>query len=323
MATAVDRRGAVGRVPRLLDRASATPWYRSKLLHLALGLAVAVLTVVFASDRATTGARSALDARLLAAGAGADAAVVAVESEQLTAVRAIAFTEGVGAALARGDEASLRRLVVPVQANSTVPMVDVVRPDGQVVLAVRSEGAPGPVKSRAGLGALADALRQANGPRGGRLTEVVLFRSGPTLVTVGAVTQGETAVGAVLAMTPLANVLGRLAQQVGADLTAYDAWGDPIATTAPFTPVPVARDVAQALVAGGAVATRYVHAGRREKLGRLIVDHQAAAVLGVSVDDRSNVSGRVVAIFAALGLVCTVVILATFWARFVITRREA
>lgn len=323
MATVVDRRGAAGRARRLLERGSTVPWYRSKLLHLALGLAVAALTVVFASDRATSGARAALDARLVAAGAGADAAVVAVESEQLTAVRAIAFTDGVAAALAGGDVATLRSLVVPLQANSTVPMVDVVRPDGHVVLAVRSQGAPAPVSSRRGLRALAEALRQAHGPRGGRLSEVILFRSGPTLITISAITDGGAAVGAVLAMTPLANVLGRLAQQVGADLTAYDVDGDPIATTAPFTPAPVARDVAQALVAGGAVATRSVHAGRREKLGRLIVDHQAAAVLGVSLADGSGASGRLVAIFAAFGLACTVAILATFWARIVITRRGA
>ena len=67
--------------------------------------------------------------------------------------------------------------------------------------------------------------------------------------------------------------------------------------------------------------TRYVYADHREKLGRLIVDHTAQAVLGVSLEDDSNVVGRTVAIYCVIGLICTVLILATFWARVVNARR--
>lgn len=297
------------------------PLHRKKELHLLVGLLVAVLTVAFAAARAADGARSVLDARLLQAGAGVDAGVVDVESEQLAVVREIAFTQGVAQDVAAHDPHALDRLVAPLQANSTVPMVDVVLPDGRVLLALRSKGAPRPVSSRAGLPALAWSLRHAAGARGGRLSQVVVFRSGAALVTVGAVLEGTTPVGVVLAMTPLASVLGRLSQEVGGDLTVYDRFGEPLDTTATLRPPPLGTSTAEAVLAGGAVQTRDFQGGYREKLGRLIVDHAPNAVLGVSLRDDSDSVGRTVAIYAVIGLLSTVLILATFWARFVDARR--
>jgi hypothetical protein len=304
------------------EHAARRPWYMRRELHAAAVLIVAVLTVLFAGQRATAGARAVLDDRLTQAGADADAALVAIESEQLAAVRGVAFTHGVGSALARADGAKLNEIVTPLQANSTVPMVDVVETDGQVLLAVRSKGAPPPVASRKGLRALEQSLATAHGPRGGRLSEIVIYRSGPTLLTIGPILYRGKPVGAVLAMTPLADVLGRLQQEVGADLTAYDSLGDPIATTASFQPKPVPSEVAQTLMGGGAIVTRYVYADHREKLGRLIVEHQPDAVLGVSLEDDSNVTGRWVSIYVAIGFLGAGVILAAYWSRMILNRRR-
>jgi hypothetical protein len=313
------------RRPRYEQRTAARrePLYRKKELHLLVGVIVAALTVAFASQRATDGARAALDDRLVHAGAGVDAGIVDVESEQLSAVRSIAFTPGVAADLSALNGPALNKLVAPLQANSTVPMVDMVVPDGRVLLAVRSKGAPLPVRSHAGLPALHWALTHAHGARGGRLSQIVVFkRGGATLVTISPVMSGSRPAGAVMAMTPLANVLGRLSQEVWADLTVYDANGFAVATTADFIPAQLGQADAQALVAGGAIETRRVYADHREKLGRLIVDHTAQAVLGVSLEDDSNVVGRMVAIYAVIGLICTVLILATFWARVANARRR-
>jgi len=290
-------------------------WYLRRELHLVAGILVAILTVYFAGQRATAGARATLDDRLVQSGAGADAGIVGIESEQLSAVREVAFTQGVGAAVVARDGSALNRLVTPLQANSTVPMIDVVDTNGRVLLAVRSKGAPAPVASRKGLDALRRALSGAHGPRGGRLSEIVVFRSGPTLLTISAIVRGSTPVGAVLAMTPLADVLGRIAQEINVELTAYDANGDPIATTASFDPKPIGSDTARTLLGGGAIGTRYNWADHREKLGRLIVDHQPDAVLGVSLEDESGGTGRAVSIYTALGILCTFAIFASFWAR--------
>ena len=298
-------------------------WYERPWLHLAVGLLVAVLAIVWAGQRAADGVRANLDARLRDAGAGADAALVTVEAEQLSALRAITFTTGVGAALARRDAATLNRLVAPLQANSGVPMVDVILPGGRVELAVRSKGAPAPVASRAGMPAIAQALREARGSRGGRFTEVVIFRSGPTIVTIGPVASAGRPAGVVAVMTPLADALGRLSQQVGANLTAYWTDGVPIATTAPFRPPPVAPDVARGLIGGAAISTRYVDGQVREVLGRLILDHQADAVLGASLPDNSAATGRATRLYAALGLIGAVLIFSSFWVRIANRRWSA
>jgi hypothetical protein len=308
---------AVAERPQPQAAAASASFNWRKALHLLVGVAVAALTVWFAFVQATNGARNVLDDRLIHAGAGVDAGIVDVESEQLSVARAVAFTPGVAQDLAAQDGPALNQLVAPLQANSTVPMVDMVVPDGRVLLAVRSKGAPLPVRTHAGLQALTYALNHANGLRGGRLSEIVIFqRGGATLVTISPVTSGGRPVGAVLAMTPLAYVLGRLSQEVGANLTAYDQNGAPVATTAPFTPKPLPFGEAKALLDGSAIETRYVSGNEREWLGRLIVDHEANAVLGVSLPDNSAAVERSVLVYTLIGLMCTVIVLATFWERF-------
>ena len=292
-------------------------WYRRRWLHLALGLLVAFAAITWAGQRATDGVRANLDVRLRDAGAGADAALVTLESEHLSALRAITFTRGVARSLAERDPTTLNDLVAPLQANSNVPMVDVVLPNGRVELAIRSKGAPAPVASRAGMPAIKQAMREARGARGGRFTELVIFRSGPTIVTIGPLLYAQKPVGVVLVMTPLADALGRLSQEVGTNLTAYAANGTPIATTAAFRPRSVEPDVARALVGGAAISIRYVHGNDREALGRLILDHQADAVLGVSLNDNSEATGWAVRLYAALGLIGAVLIFVSFSVRIV------
>jgi hypothetical protein len=290
-------------------------WYQRRRLALILGLVIAVLAVTWAGQRAQQGVLSNLDARLRDAGAGADAALVTLEAEQLSATRSITFTAGIGQALAAYDPAKLNELVTPLQANSGVPMVDIVLPDGRVAFAVRSKGAPAPVRSRKGLPAIRGAIRQARGRRGGRFSEIVIFKSGPTILTIGPIMVGNRAAGVALVMTPLADALGRLSQQVQANLTAYDSAGIPIATTDVHVPQAVKPDTAHALIGGGAIEMRYIHGDDREALGRLIVDHTPDAVLGVSLEDNSPVTRNAVMLYAALGLIGTILILGTFWAR--------
>lgn len=299
-----------------------TRWFARSSLHLILGLIVAILAVFWAGQRGTQGVRDNLDARLAAAGAGTNAALVGVEADQLTTLRSITFTQEMGPALAKINAAELNSIVTPLQANSSSPMVDVSLPSGKIVLAVRSKGAPAPVASRAGLPALKQAISQAKGTRGGRFSELVIFKSGPTILTIGPVMDGGKAVGAVLVMTPLADALGRISQEVGADLTAYDSDGVPIATTVPFQPRAVDEDTARALIGGAPIELRYVYGKHREALGRLIIDHQPDAVLGVSLYDNSEVTGHAVELYAALGLLGAILIFTALWIRVTNRRRN-
>ncbi|HEX3807204.1 MAG TPA: hypothetical protein VHV52_10535 [Gaiellaceae bacterium] len=297
-------------------------WYRRPWTHLILGLLVAILAITWTGERARQGVLDNLDARLRDAGAGVDAGMITVEAEQLSALRSIEFTNGVPQALEETNADELNRLVTPLQANSGVPMVDVVEPTGRVIFAVRSKGAPRPVASRAGMPAIAQAMREARGARGGRFSELVIFKTGPTFVTIGPLMIQKDPVGVVLVMTPLADVLGRLSQEVRTDLTAYTQTGVPIATTSVGTPTRVSLDTAKTLIGGGAVINRFTAGGTREALGRLIIDHEAAAVLGVSLHDNSPATRRAVILYSLLGLLATVILIATFWARVHHTRAE-
>jgi hypothetical protein len=298
-------------------------WYRRPWTHLVLGLIVAILAVSWTGERARQGVLDNLDTRLRDAGAGADAGLVDLEAEQLSALRSIEFTRGIPQALEETDPDTLNRLVTPLQANSGAPMVDIVQPSGRVVFAVRSKGAPRPVASRAGMPAIAQAMREAHGARGGRFSELVIFKSGPTFVTAGPLMIQNDPVGVVLVMTPLADVLGRLSQEVRTDLTAYTTDGAPIATTSVRDPARLSPVTARSLVGGGAIVYRFEHGSTREALGRLIIDHEAAAVLGVSLHDNSPVTRRAVILYSALGLLATVILIATFWARVHQARDEA
>jgi len=290
-------------------------WYGRGWLYLGLGLLVAVLSVTWAGQRAAQGVRDNLDARLRDAGAGADAALVTLEAEQLSALRAITFTQGVGIAVSTRDTRTLNRLVTPLQANADVPMVDIVTPDGRVLLAVRSKGAPLPVASRAGMPAIAQSLNEARGVRGGRFSEVVILKTGPVVLTIGPILDAGVPVGTALVMTPLADALGRLSQQVGTDLTAYDTRGVPIATTTIYRPRNVLPNDARALIGGGPIITRVVQGDDREALGRMIIDHQPVAVLGVTLEDNSWVTGRAVVAYAGIGMIGASLLLAVFWLR--------
>src|SRR5215211_4855965 len=85
-------------------------------LLLVLGLAVAVS---FVAVRLTAGAlQSRMDNRLIEAGQATSDGLVAVEDQQIGQLRAMAFTDGVAAALAAHDRARLTALLRPHWANA-------------------------------------------------------------------------------------------------------------------------------------------------------------------------------------------------------------
>lgn len=283
---------------------------RRRRRQVTLAALLATIAVLLAGALAADGVRAQIDARLRAAGAGANSGLVSVESEQLSLLRAITFTTGVSAALSAHSSRQLDRLVTPLQVNSGVPMVDVVLPDGTVVLAVRSKGAPSPVATRRGLQALRRSLAGAHGNRGGRFTEVVTLQGAPTLLTIGPVVVGHKPVGAVLVMTPLADVLARLATEVGAVLTSYSPEGLPLATTARGTPPPLVPITASQLFNNGKVIIRETPGDTREAVGRLMVDHEAETLLGVAEPDDSLVTELLVDLCGLIGLVLAAALLA-------------
>lgn len=275
---------------------------RRRRRQLAVGSLLAVVAVLVSGVVARDAVLAQIDARIRAAGAGANSGLVAIEAEQLNLLRAITFTAGVGAALKAESSTALNSLATPLQVNSGVPMVDIVLRDGRVILAIRSTGAPRPVASRHGLAALARSFAQSHGIRGGRFSEIVTLQSSPTLLTIGPVIYGGAKVGAILVMTPLADVLGRLAGEVRTILTSYNGYGLPIATTSARPPEALAPITASSLLKDGRVAFRETPGSLREAVGGLIVDHRTATLLGVSAPDDSRLAELLVDLVGLVGL---------------------
>jgi hypothetical protein len=275
---------------------------RKRRRQITAGVLLALIAVLIAGAVAKAGVEAQIDARIRAAGAGANSGLVAIESEQLSLLRAMTFTNGVAAAIKAESSTELNRLTTPLQVNSGVPMVDIVLHDGQVVLAIRSKGAPRPVASRHGLAALSESFARSRGVRGGRFSEIVTLQNSPTLLTIGPVIYGNEKVGAILVMTPLADVLGRLSSEVRATLSSYNSYGLPIVTTSPTRPQALAPFTASMLLQNGHVIFRGVPDSNREAVGRLIVDHHAATLLGVSVPDDSLLTEILVDLIGITGL---------------------
>lgn len=297
--------------------ATARPPHRRRGLLLAVAAAVAFVAVLVSGLVAAGAVEAQIDARLRAAGAGANSGLVAVEAEQLALLREITFTSGVGADLAAKDSRALDRVVTPLQVNSGVPMVDLVLPGGVVVLAVRSAGAPPPVKSRRGVLAVGQAITEARGARGGRFSEVLTLQGAPVLLTIGPALDGSRPVGAIMVMTPLADVLARLSAEAGATFTTYSRRGDPTATTSRTTPAALSPEQ-DSVFRTGPVVMRAAAGGTREMLGRLVVDHSPAAILGVSLHDGSFQTELAVDAAGLIGLLVAAVI-----AALALRRRDA
>jgi hypothetical protein len=303
----------IGREPDEVDEPKETE-RRSRRAWITICAVIGLIAVLIAGELARSGVQAQINARLRADGAGANTGLIAIEANQLSLLRAVTYTSGFPVALARADANELNALVTPLQANSGVPMLDIINNRGQVIFAVRSHGAPAPVASRKGVPAVAQSLKEAHNAQGGRFSEIAVLQNSPTLITIGPILYNDSPVGLVLTMTPLADVLGELAGETGVTLTAYNKSGQPIATTTPSNLPAISDADATTLMATGNVQFREI-GSHRESLGRLIVDHTANAVLGVSMSDDSLVTELIVDLVGVLGLALVIVLMSWPWFR--------
>ena len=255
-----------------------------------------------------------LDARLADAGVRVEDEVLTLEREHLILLRAITYTQGLPEALATSDATALQRLVTPLQANADIPLVDVVDKDGMVVLAVRGEGAPAPTASRAEWTAVQRALAGQRDAQGERQAALVLAPEGPLLATAGAVRLHERIVGAVVAATPLTDLIDRAGGSCPPSVTIYTLDGWPVATNSDTAPPAIPPSLAATIVSADAPSIpRSVSIGtslHRELLGRFIVRQEVAGLLGVALPDNSWAMAFAVALPVFACLPATLVALA-------------
>lgn len=206
------------------------------LPYLVVVVCVAV-AMTFVTVRLTVGAlQERIDNRLIEAGRVTSDALVAIEEQQLTQLRAMVFTQGVAKALVEQDRPALTTLLRPHWANAQLATLIAFDHRGQPLLAW--EHAPN-----------ADAARPpvdreiANLPDWWLVQQVIVGRSDAfgdkfsafheqQLYTSAPVVQNGQVVGGLIVGLPLDQLLNRLQGSSQASFTTfYNAQGEAIATT--------------------------------------------------------------------------------------------
>lgn len=285
------------------DDVRRRPW-----TQLLIAVIAALLAIYLAGQTAARMWLEDLDARLLDAGAGANAAAIVLEREHLEAYRAIAYSDGFAADLAALDVLAIEERIQPVDANHAIPMIDIIDDQNRVVFAFRAAGAVRPVyRERRSVEIVRQALAGERDDYGERFTALIATDEGPLIATAGPVRSDGEIVGAVLLMTPLDELLSLGRNLHGSHLTAYSLErGDPLATTTPIRPRTLETGLRATLAHPEELpyATRFRVGGNphREQIAALTIRHRPAALLGAALPDRSRQVAWNVMTIVALGM---------------------
>lgn len=167
--------------------------------------------------------------------------LVRKEREHLEIARAIAYTEGVGAAVQSADQATLKGLVEPIVANAAVERVEVMDAQGVRLTALKLADAasltyePAPESDTPGEWPLVQrVLRGDSDELGDKYAQIIETSEGFVLWTAGPVFAGDGRVGAVLVGTNLETFVNQSKAEALADVTVYDFTGNPLASTFPI-----------------------------------------------------------------------------------------
>lgn len=165
--------------------------------------------------------------------------VVNLEETHLTALRAIAFTQGVPEAIAARDAAALRALVYPQALNNQLYFVEVLDAAGKPLLSLHSPQPAqvdytGELYPEVGGWAISQRVLQRQvDALGDKYSEIVKTGWGTTLYTAGPVTVNDQLHGVVLVGTPVDILLPLLGRSSIADISLYNPQGSLAATTLP------------------------------------------------------------------------------------------
>ena len=213
------------------------------------------------------------------------------EELQLTTLRTIMFTEGVGHAIRDGDRDQLVALIFPHIVNNNIGRVDVVAADGSHLLTIRRPPGSKVIGDYTKLDEvnLADWLivkRVINGmvdDQGDKYVALAVVDGDNLFTMAGPVKLNNDVVGAVLVSSHMRDVVRSLAQASFADVTLYGLDRQIIETT-----LPVNIEQNPAALAIGPEAQAMV-----------AVDGESSLQQAVTIDNREY--GSIVSVFRARG----------------------
>jgi len=180
------------------------------------------------------------DNQLVEASRVAADGVVRRERKQLEVVRAVAFTEGLAAAVQSDDAAGARELARGAVANAGIERLEILRADGSRLTTFVLSDTEGvtyeeisDTDDTSNWSLVRSVLAPTSGAGEARDKEAAIVETsaGQVLYTASPVYAGETVVGAVLAGTTLHSLVREIKQEALADITLYESSGEPLGTT--------------------------------------------------------------------------------------------
>jgi diguanylate cyclase (GGDEF)-like protein len=164
-------------------------------------------------------------------------AAVRLQGRQVAAIRLIANTEGVDRALAAGDVATLRQLIVPLEVNNRLGTVMVFDAKGRTILEITQPDPanPGGLVFRSGSDLSAEPAVQPvlKGLYDSLGDKYIAYLGSPpsALVAAGPVIFGDRVVGGILVASPLQAVLMEMQSKSQSEVILMDGNGRLLGTT--------------------------------------------------------------------------------------------
>lgn len=207
-----------------------------------LTLTVAVIGI-FLTTRLVAGSLEERFLRqLIAAGSAVADSLGQRERLHLSALRAIAFTEGINEAITTGNRAELQSLLFPLIVNYGVDRVDIIDAEGRHLIEIHrppgtdtvedyitSSGAD--VNNWPGMPVIQNVLNGIVEGQNDKYPLLVRQEGHYLFSTVGPVKQADQVVGAVLVSSYSEDLVNALAESTFADVTLYDLDGNLVSTT--------------------------------------------------------------------------------------------
>ncbi|MFQ5407199.1 MAG: adenylate/guanylate cyclase domain-containing protein [Anaerolineales bacterium] len=269
------------------ERVSLRSWVVRSILSVPLRFKITVpylIIVILLAGLATFLAgqgfartlREQFSSRIADASAQVSDGLFDFESAQLSALRSIARTDGVPAALAQGDAARLSSLVRPIVINSRLELVDILDDHGEALVTFHLEPGSSPASY-----VTTEATRYSNweivqrvlnreaDEIGDKFAAIVVTPWGHVVYTAGPIVQGDELVGVVLVGEYAESLTRTLFEQSRTGVTIYAADGMPVASSLvgdATTLNPVAQGTLEAVAefGGGRLLTRNIRAGTRD-----------------------------------------------------------
>jgi len=237
------------RLTQLISRLPGLPSLRIRTQIIAPFLLLMVILGIVGTYLTTSLVASSLEQRIAgqlvqAQDAALDGAAN-LQARQVAAIRLVANTEGVDAAILRADQAALKQLVVPIEVNNRLGSVKIFDVQGRTLLEIEQPNPanPGGLTFQGGTDLSAEPLiaQVLHGNYDALGDKWVGYMGSPpsTLAAAGPVLSHDQVVGGILLETPLSSVLAEMRSKAMADVVLLDQNGQLLGSTLPR----VGRDV--------------------------------------------------------------------------------